>query len=84
MTKPLLLTADERKLFEDVASETYQTIGYDVWGDKTPSKAEYESVVIDKMYDAALSSEPLTDEQLNRWRNLSRAEKRRVVLAVGP
>ncbi len=76
--KKKTLTDEERRAYEDAASDVYNAIGYDMgWTLKTPSKAEFVDVIIDQM-DGPHSG--LTNAQVDAFRSLSRAEKTRIIL----
>lgn len=40
---------ERNKRIVESLSCCYNAIGYDVWGDKTPSRAEFEDVVLDNL-----------------------------------
>jgi hypothetical protein len=66
----------------DCISEIYQGSGHDLWGEKTPSKAEYVCVMLDLV--AQRESEDLTPDEYAAWNRLSDRARRQVALLVGP
>lgn len=66
------LTDEERERFRDALHRTYQTVGDDCWGERTPS------------CDLLEAHGDLTVTELDHWRRLSRAAQTRLVLSVGP
>lgn len=76
------LSDEERKTFERAAYSVYNSIGGDAWGDNIPSKREFFDVIVDHIDGP--HNDDLTDEQVDRFRKLSTAEKKRIIFAVGP
>lgn len=82
MPKHKPLAPDVRKRFVDAARRIYNSIGYDVgWADKTPTKSEFVDVISDQI-DGPHGM--LSKNDIEDWYSLSFAEKRRIILEVGP
>lgn len=74
------LTDAERRLYEDAASAVYNAIGHDMgWTLNQPSKATFVDVIVDQMDGPHVD---LTREQIDRFRSLSFAEKKRIILTA--
>lgn len=75
------LTNEQRLTFERAAYRVYNAVAGDCWGERTPSKAEFFSVVVDLM-DGCHATLSASDVDL--FRSLSTAEQKRIIFSVGP
>jgi len=79
------ITDEDRERFKSAVYAEYNAVAHDAWGDKTPSKAVFVDAMADLLAQGAFSSRhPLTHAERELWISLSAAERRRIILEVGP
>lgn len=83
--KPVLTPELERKLI-DALSWTYNSIGYDCWGERVPGKAEFVDVLCDQLRTQCgpHGENWLTTAEIDTFHQLSHAKQRALCLRAGP
>lgn len=82
------MTPETRKRLIEGLNQTYNNVGYDCWGEKIPGKSVFVEIICDQLRSQAGprsgSHGRLTDEEVDEFFALSKAERRRMCLEVGP
>jgi len=77
-----LLTETEGRL-RSAVYRCYNSVGGDVWGEKTPPVGVFVDIMLDQMYGRGIHS-GLSEADAAVWDKLSHAAKKRIIRSVGP